>query len=103
MTDNQQEPGIAIAELRVRMYMADDGKIYHKTSINIPEGEEPPALYVLMGAMNLAEDSIKAAYGGDMYLDPQTFAHMFGECDDPDNCGDPDCGFDEDGYDEGDD
>ena len=72
--DTQPEPlpGFTLVEVHMRMFLDEDGDIDHETLVERPEGNLPP-LYAVLGAWELAKDTIK-----DEYREPY-------------DCGDPAC------------
>ena len=79
-TDLDQLTGFTLVEVHMRLFLDADGEIDHQTIVDEPEGNLPP-LYAVLGAWELAKDTIKEQY--EWFQD---------ECDGPD-C---DCCYEED-------
>lgn len=72
-TESPALPGFTLVEVSMRLYIDEDGDLDHQTVVSQPEGNLPP-LYAVLGAWEMAKDTIKEQYA--WFED--------GECDDPD-------------------
>ena len=57
----EQRPGFTLVEVHMRLFLDEDGDIDHETYVERTEGNLPPE-YAVLGAWELAKDTIKAEY-----------------------------------------